>query len=123
MDGRWIAYTSDELGTQQVFVQPVPLTGAKWQVSTGGGAYPRWRRDGRELFYLAPDRTITAVDVKPGAGFEAGGSRPLFRVNVSGSHRDDAVTADGHRFLVNTPVEETGAAITVLVNWPSLMKP
>ncbi|MFN2480058.1 MAG: protein kinase, partial [Pyrinomonadaceae bacterium] len=71
-DGKWVAYTSDVSGAPEVYVQTFPASGGRWRVSTGGGSQPRWRRDGRELFYIAPDRKLMAVSIKPGAAFEAG---------------------------------------------------
>src|SRR5207249_1138098 len=83
-DGRWVAYASNESGPYQVYVQSFPTSGGKWQVSTGGGAQPLWRRDGKELFYLAPDRKLMAVEVS-GAGptFVPGAPKPLFEARFS----------------------------------------
>ena len=81
-DGKWIAYTSDESGTRDVYVQTFPAPGGRWRVSTGGGTQPRWRRDGRELFYIAAGRKLMAADVKPGATFEAGVPKLLFDTRV-----------------------------------------
>ena len=81
-DGRWIAYTSDETGTPEVFVQPFPTTGAKWQVSTGGASDPRWRRDSRELFYLGADGKLTTVPIKGGGSFEVGAAQVLFQTGA-----------------------------------------
>jgi len=118
-DGRFIAYVSDESGIRQVYVQPFPSLGAKWQVSTDGGSQPRWRRDGKEMFYLSPNHKLTAVDVKPGAAFEWSSPRELFWINVTGFDRSDyAVSSDGQRFLVNTVAQDTGSAMTVVVDWP-----
>ncbi len=118
---RWIAYTSNETLREEVFVQTFPASGAKWMVSTNGGREPRWRRDGKELFYLAPDRKLMSVDVKLGATFEAGVPRALFEIrppSVSLSSNYYAVTADGQRFLVAQLAEESaGAPITVVMNW------
>lgn len=68
-DGHWIAYNSNESGKNEVYVAPFPGPGGKWQVSAAGGTSPRWRPDGKELFYLAPDGRLTAaaVDLKAGA--------------------------------------------------------
>ncbi|MBI3472582.1 MAG: PD40 domain-containing protein [Candidatus Solibacter usitatus] len=76
-DGRWVAYRSNESGKPEVYVQPFPPSGGKWQISTAGGHEPRWRRDGKELFYTLGQK-IRAVPVKTeGATFEAGiPSRP-----------------------------------------------
>lgn len=120
-DGRWIAYGSAESGTYEVYVQPFPPTGGKWQISSGGGRFSRWRGDGRELFYLTPDRRIMAVDVSPTPSFAVGAPRLLFRVEDarvdSGSYTYE-VTRDGQRFLVNMlrrGASPTGT--TVVLNW------
>ena len=126
-DGKWITYTSDESGAPEVYVQTFPASDSKWRVSTDGGGQPRWRRDGRELFYIAADRKLMAVDVKPGATFEAGVPKTLFDtrvLTVTDNFRNHyAVTADGQRFLINSNVEETNAApISVVVNWTAGLK-
>jgi Tol biopolymer transport system component len=121
-NSRWIAYRSNESGRDEVYVQGVSPDGArgqgKWQVSTAGGVEPRWRRDGKELFYLAGS-TLMAVDVKTdGASFEAGIPKPLFETHVLGELRRNryVVTRDGQRFLVVSTVEQTTEPIHVLVN-------
>ena len=126
-DGKWIAYTSAESGQWQVYVQSFPEAGGKWMVSTEGGAQPRWRGDGRELFYLAPNRKLMAVDVKgDSATFEAGVPRPLFEMrNVGGFPGGGGydVARDGKRFLVNMPAqEENPRPITVVLNWTAGLK-
>jgi Tol biopolymer transport system component len=68
-DGRWFAYTSTESGRTEVYVQTFPVSGGKWLVSTGGGSQPRWRRDGKELFYIAPDKQLMSVKVNAGFDF------------------------------------------------------
>ncbi len=124
-DGRFFAYVSNESGREEVYVQSFPTAGGKWQVSTAGGAQPHWRRDGKELYYIAPDRKLMAVSVKLGETFENGAATSLFQTQVSAftnSNRYD-VTADGQRFLVNEPVETTkGAPYIVILNWASTLK-
>ena len=125
-DGRWVAYQSNESGRNEVYVAPFPGPGGKWQVSTAGGGSPRWRRDGTELFYVALDGKLMAAAVSSrGSTFDVGAVRALF----NGRMRDQLlgipydVTADGQRFLVNTLVEQTApSSITLVVNWPSLLK-
>lgn len=120
-DGRWIAYSSDESGRFEVYVQAFPLTQGKWQVSTGGGGMPVWGKDGKELFYLAPDKKLMAVDVKgTGTSFEQGIPQPLFDADVDNfaSVNRYTVSRDGKRFLINTSVEGTSAKpIMVVMNW------
>jgi eukaryotic-like serine/threonine-protein kinase len=121
-DGRWIAYISNESGRYEVYVQSFPVSGGKWQVSNGGGGSPRWRRDGRELFYLSADgKLLMAVEVDGSSDtFEAGVPKRLFEPRVgaiSGDSPYDAA-ADGRRFLINALVEENvPAPVTVVLNW------
>jgi Tol biopolymer transport system component len=124
-DGKWFAYTSNESGRSEVYVQSFPLSGGKWQVSTGGGAQPHWRRDGKELFYIAPDRKLMAVDVKIAATFETSAPKTLFQTQVVRYEAPNRylVTGDGQRFLVNSPVEEVSQTpITVVLNWTAGLK-
>jgi Tol biopolymer transport system component len=124
-DTRWIAYDSDESGRTEVYVQPFPPTGGKWQVSPSGGFHPVWRRDGRELFYLGPNNTLMAREVRASATFELGPPQRLFQTNMSlsavGGGYD--VSIDGKSFLVadRTPVGPA-PPITVVLNWPALLK-
>ncbi len=77
-DGRWFAYTSNESGRDEVYVQSFPRPAGKWQVSTAGGGDPRWRADSRELFYIGADRRLMSVSVTAGEGFKSGAPIPLF---------------------------------------------
>jgi Tol biopolymer transport system component len=122
-DGRWVAYASNESGKWEIAVAPFPGPGGNWKVSTAGGTEPRWRRDGKELYYLAPDGKLMAVDVNAGATFEAGVAKPLFPIRrrepISAADLFSYdVSADGQRFLVNTDTGEvTAAPLTAIVNW------
>ena len=124
-DGHWVAYASSESGRAEIYVQSFPPAGGKWQVSTGGGAQPHWRRDGKELYFIAPDRKLMAVEVKLGSTFEMGTPAPLFQTQVSNftsPNRYD-VSADGQRFLVNSSVQEQSRApIIVILNWAAGLK-
>jgi eukaryotic-like serine/threonine-protein kinase len=129
-DGRWIAYVSNESGTDLVYVQNFPPSGNKWQISTGGGFQPRWRRDGKELFFVAGeelggaiphDVMAVAVDTSSDGVFKAGVSQKLFTVDtgtgIANGNTWDA-TPDGQRFLVSSPSTRTAVPpITVVVNW------
>jgi Tol biopolymer transport system component len=121
-DGRWLTYTSNETGRYEVYVQAFPATGAKWQVSTGGGVEPRWRKDGQELCYVSLDRKMMAVDVKSGSTLEFGPPRLLFAargLDVFAYRNPYAMTSDGQRFFMNVRVPDaTTSPIMVLVNWP-----
>jgi eukaryotic-like serine/threonine-protein kinase len=124
-DGRLIAYSSDESGMWEVYVQAFPNGGDKRAVSAGGGAKPQWRSDGRELFYLTADRTLMAVAV--GADGTVGRSQPLFQAPVvadlSTYRAQFAVSADGQRFLFDAAEPGGGREpVTVLVNWTSLLR-
>ena len=126
-DGRWIAYVSNETNPRyEVYVQPFPLAAGRRQVSTKGGSQPAWRRDGRELYYLAPDGKLMAVDVGAGATFQASAPRPLFQTQVPGLvnvRNHYAPAGDGQRFLVNTLVGESAVApITIVLNWTAGLK-
>ncbi len=127
-DGRWIAYASNESGTFQVYVQSFPPSGGKWMISTNGGVQPRWRRNGKELFYLAPDKKLMVVDLKEDANkFEAGSPRALFETRVLfvgfTTVSSYEVTGDGQRFLMNTVVEESSPSpLTVVLNWTAGLK-
>jgi Tol biopolymer transport system component len=123
-DGRWVAYVSDESGSQQVYVRSFLAVGGQRQISTDGGTQPRWRRDGKELFYLARDRKLMAVMVKTGATLEADLPRVLFQteLNVNALRQSYAVSANGQRFLLNTPSEVRPSSIIVVVNWTAALK-
>jgi Tol biopolymer transport system component len=123
-DGRWIAYVSDESGTSQVYVQSYPTPAGPRQVSPTGGTQPRWRRDGKELFYLAPDRKLMALTVRTGATFDADAPRALFQtaLNLSELRQAYSVSSDGQRFLLNTPVDTASPPMTVVLSWPALLK-
>jgi len=122
-DGRWIAYQSDESGQAEIYVQEFPKSSGKFQVSTSGGRSARWRRDGKELFYLSPDRKMMAVEAKATATtFEAGRPRELFQTRFAPFPEVVPaydVSADGQRFLIQTlPNEaEVASAMTVVMNW------
>jgi Tol biopolymer transport system component len=124
-DGRWVAYVSNESGRSEVYVQSFPQTGGKWLISTGGGAQPHWRGDGKELFYVAPDKTLMAVGVNATSTFETAAPTPLFKTQVSsyGAPNRYVVAADGQRFLINCPAEEASKTpITVTLNWTAGLK-
>src|SRR5262249_7497139 len=108
-DGKWVAYTTDEFGKPNVVVQPFPDPNqGKRRVSVDGGAEPRWRRDGHELFYLASDGKLMAVPVNSGAAFEFDKAIALFQTPLSVGSRPSPtfrydVMPDGQRFLIIAP--------------------
>jgi eukaryotic-like serine/threonine-protein kinase len=121
-DGKWVAYASNESGREEIYVTSFPGAQGKWQVSNAGGEQPKWRSDGKELFYLAPDRKMMAVPVTAGANFDAGTPVALFQANpremVATSERFAYdVSKDGQRFLINTELKSGLTPMSVVVNW------
>ena len=116
-DGRFLAYVSSETGTLEIYVRTLEGRGERVRVSAAGGRLPRWRRDGKELFYVAANGDLVAVPVGVGARPDPGSPSVLFRID--GAVRDYAVDAPGQRFLVDTAPADP-APIDVLVNWPAL---
>jgi Tol biopolymer transport system component len=122
-DGKWIAYQSAESGRMEIYVQPFPGPGGKTVISTAGGYQPRWRRDGKELFYIAPDNRLMAVPIQfasNGQALEADAPVALFGLRLAGPVGGDIsymVSFAGDRFLVNTITEEATSPITVILNW------
>jgi serine/threonine protein kinase/Tol biopolymer transport system component len=117
-DGRWMAYDSDESGRREVYVRRFPVTEEKWQVSTRGGIWPYWRRDGKEIYYLGLDAALMAVPVGP--GFSAGTPEKLFqtRLNIATVPRQYIASRDGQRFLVIDPARDPSASpMQLLLNW------
>ena len=105
-DGKWVVYASNESGDWEVYATTYPNAAGKWQVSRGGGSEPRWRADGKELFYIGPKSMLTAVSVDTRGSFSSGNPTPLFRAQLRAqvSSTDQFsydVTRDGQRFLVN----------------------
>ena len=124
-DGKWIAYTSDESGSWEVYVQSFPAGGAKRAISVGGGAEAQWTKEGREIVYLTPDGTMMSAEITAAQALEPGRPKILFRVPLNGDitrYRNHyAVTSDGQRFLIDTADESTREPITVVVNWDALI--
>jgi hypothetical protein len=122
-------YQSNESGRFEIYVQPFPGPGGQWQVSTAGGIHPRWRADGKELFFIAPDTTLVAVSVQAsGSTFEPGTQMTLFQTRmvvggIANLHHQYAVSGDG-RFLVNVRADEsTVTNLTLILNWKPPFKP
>ena len=126
-DGRWVAYASDESGVFEVYVSAFPQRGSKRQVSASGGTQPIWRRDGKELLYLAADNRLMAVPAQLGGGLEVGAPKELFDSRLATSSSDIPlfdVSADGTRFLLSVRQEEgLSAPLRVIVNWTAGLKP
>jgi Tol biopolymer transport system component len=126
-NGQWVAYESNESGSFQIYVQRFPASGGKRQVSTAGGSQVRWRHDGKELFYVAPDRRLMAVPIAmaaDGQTLDTGEPVPLFLTHlaqgpgITETRSQYAVAPDG-RFLMNARVDEIAVAppITIVANW------
>ena len=123
-DGRLVAYVSDESDRREVYVAAFPGPGGKWQVSQNGGTEPRWRADGKELFFFAPDNRLMAAQVRIGEGsFQVGAIEPLFQTRAMGSVWRYDVSNDGQRFLVNTALPDTSSPeITLILNWTEMLR-
>jgi hypothetical protein len=121
-DGRWLAYISDESGHREIYVQPYPGPGGKWQISTEGGTEPVWNPNGRELFYRSGDKMM-AVDIATQPSFAAGKPRMLFEgpyAPTPATFPNYDVSPDGQRFLMLKPSEQGQAVptqINVVLNW------
>jgi eukaryotic-like serine/threonine-protein kinase len=125
-DGRWMAYQSNDSGRYEIYVQSFPEPGRKMPVSKGDGMLPRWRRDGKELYYVATNDKLMAVPVETGARFSAGAPVALFEVGSFGRRLNRYVydvSADGKKFLVIRQLEDaTTRPLTVVQNWTELLK-
>jgi serine/threonine protein kinase/Tol biopolymer transport system component len=127
-DGRWVSYSSDESGRFEVYVQPWPPSGDKWQISTGGATDGRWRADSKEIYFLSPTRELMAATIETTNGFKAGTPTRLFQTSIvgplGGGHRFPyAVAKDGQRFLMYvSDIKAPPPSITVIVNWQALIE-
>jgi serine/threonine protein kinase/Tol biopolymer transport system component len=124
-NGRWLAYVSSESGHPDVYIVPFLHGSGKWVVSTGGGAWPRWRRDGKELFYLGLDNKIMSAEIaEQGVSLAIGKVQALFQANPA-THPGWAydVSADGKKFVVVSQGAQTASeSLTLVTNWPALLK-
>ena len=126
-DGRWLAYTSEETGRPEVYVRPFPEGTSSVVISIGGGSEASWRRDGKELFYVAPGGGLMAVGLTRSGEITASRPTELFRAPISPERRQNgtryAATADGLRFLIPTAVGDAPqTTLTVIVNWSEELK-
>lgn len=123
-DGRYFAYVSNESGREEIYIQSFPVGAGKWRVSTNGGWVPKWRRDGKELYYEAIDKKLMAVPVKLDGSVEIGSATALFQTEITvGSPNRYAVAPDGQRFLINSPLQSgQEAPFNVILNWTSTLK-
>ena len=126
-DGRWLAVAALEAGRYQVFVLPFPELQTRWQVSQDGGNWPRWRRDGGELFFVSEDRMLRSVRIGGGDGFAAAAPVPLFPLRTGNTGltypAEYDVSADGERFVVcQVPEHAPATAITIITDWEGLLR-
>jgi Tol biopolymer transport system component len=123
-DGKWLAYMSCESGNSEVYVEPFPATGARWQISPRGGYMPHWRGDSKELVYVAADSMLMAAAITAD-GWQHANSIPLFHISLpdlSGS-ADYTLSPDGERIVINTFISDPLIPpIDIVVNWASLLK-
>jgi serine/threonine protein kinase/Tol biopolymer transport system component len=126
-DGKFFSYSSDESGRSEIYVQPWPPTGDRWQISTDGATDARWRPDGKEVFFISPDRRLMAAAIDTSRGFHAGTPTRLFQTRIAGplgsGHRFPyALSPDGKRFLMYvSEARPVPPSIDVIVNWPALL--
>jgi Tol biopolymer transport system component len=124
-DGRWVAYESGETGERsEIFVRSFPSANGKWQISTTGGRFPKWRRDGKEFYYMAFDGTVMAVEVDGASQtFSIGKSDPLFNIPRSSDPLLYDVTPDGQRFLMGVlPGGGNPQILKLVTNWEEGIK-
>jgi hypothetical protein len=135
-DARWLAYASNESGRYEIYIRPFPEPGGKWQVSTAGGTQPRWRRDGRELFYVAPDARLMAVPIRPAQNArtsDVGAPVTLFPTRLASgapniaaagplARAQYAVAADGRFLMIVAGDEAVTSPITIVQNWDAGLK-
>ena len=121
---RWVAYQSDVTGRYEVYIQAFPEPRGKFQISTGGGQYPQWGAGGRELFYVSPDYKLMVVSLKLGTdSVEPANPRELFPLPALDNGFSPYDTSpDGQRFVVRATPEQAAQPLTVIVNWPALLK-
>jgi eukaryotic-like serine/threonine-protein kinase len=122
-DDRWVAYQSDESGRYEIYIDTFPERHGKVRISTNGGTIPRWGAGGRELFFVSPESKLMAVSLKAGSAAEPSTPRELFQLHVFDPDVSPyEVAADGQRFLtVETPAHAS-EPLTLIVNWPALLK-
>ena len=121
-DGKWVAYASNESGRWEIYVTSFPDAHGKWQISNGGGDQPKWRADGKELFYMAPDGKVMAASVTVGANFDAGTPAALFQGNpremvATSEQVTYDVSKDGQKFLINTQLKTGTIPMSVVLDW------
>jgi len=126
-DGHWVVYTSQESGRTEIYITQFPGANGKWQISLNGGREPRWRRDGKAIFYWASDHTFMEVELEiEGASLQVIATRPLFKASMPfdpGQSITYDVTPDGKRFIVNTSNTAEDQPLTIITNWTAELRP
>ena len=118
---QWLAYSSDASRRREIYVETFLTRSGRWQISVNGGSLPRWSRDGKELYFIAPDRKLMVVEIKTGPKFERTTPKPLFETRLPVNGRYD-VSKDG-RFLIPTLLDSGGTvSMTAIVNWAAGLK-
>ena len=126
-DGKWVAYSARKAGRFEIYVQAFPLTGSTWPISADGGLEPRWRDDGRELYFISPDQHIVAAAVDGSSGtMRTVSTHSLFQIQITRADRPDtmnhfAVTPNGQRFLVAVQPLRSGAVAAAIAGWKALL--
>jgi eukaryotic-like serine/threonine-protein kinase len=122
-DGKWVAYSSDETRRFEVYVQTFPSPGGKSQISTEGGSKTAWSRDGKELYFIGADRKMMAANIKTGQKIEAGTPKALFDTRIGGGSGNLFDVSKDGRFLIPwVPEDVTDLPLTVVLNWPAMLK-
>lgn len=124
-NAKWVAYTSDDSGQDEIYIAPFPHGSGRWSVSSSGGTWPRWRRDGKELFYRSPDDKIVAVAISEQEGkLNIGKPEVLFQADPAAGALGPTydLSADGRKVVVVTPVQNSFPPFTLVTNWPALLK-
>jgi Tol biopolymer transport system component len=119
---RWVAYQSDETGRYEIYIQSFPGPRRKFPISTGGGQYPEWGPSAREVFYVAPDNKLMAADLTITADEVRAAPHALFALPIIENGWSPYDTIDGQRFLVRAVPQQASPPLTVIVNWPALLK-
>jgi len=122
-DGEWLAYSSDESGRSEIYLESYPSQRRRRRISTHGGTEPRWRADGRELFYLGPAGELLAVELSGDGNLDPGIPSTLFTLGLApDAFNNYDVSADGQRFVVITPIPGGADPPTIMVNWQALIE-
>jgi Tol biopolymer transport system component len=121
-DVHWIAYSSNESGLNEIYLQSFPESTQKYRVSVNGGSQPKWRPDGKELYYVSPENMLLAVDVKRTPQITFGVPQKLFKADVGSYINMYSILDNGQHFLVNKwGTNDTSQPLQVIVNWKSLL--